>query len=165
MVGTFAATRRVTQKIPTRINNDPVPLKPERLRGLREVKHLRQDQIPGVTRELVAQWENGHKSPGIDALERLAAGLDATIDYLVGAGDAYRGDYRLAAAKMAFGWFRLDPRVPAQQKDRCMRVAEDDDVLVGEGAPRTAEAWRSLAQMIDIAAPPRPPQIEEAKRA
>jgi transcriptional regulator with XRE-family HTH domain len=149
----------------------------ERMTGLRIAKRLGQHELEGVAHSAVRQYETGHKTPGIDALEKIADALDTTVDYLLGRGDDYRGgeegdNYALASAKMSFACFlrALEATPPTigerarreQQAQRCRRVWEDDQLLKREGAPRTAEAWKSLAEMIDRAVPT-PPRIGAAR--
>ena len=102
-------------------------------------------------------------------LKRLAEALDASSDYLIGLGDDYRAggkedNYAFAAAKMSYGYFiRIeDPKLTDDHRQRCRRIWEDDALLLREGAPMTAEAWKSLAAMIDRAVPI-PPRIGAVK--
>lgn len=130
-----------------------MPFRPERLRGLLKAKELRPDELDGVSRGMVAKWENGHAKPSLDALELLATALDVTTDYLLDRGDDY-GGYEAAAACMAFDVFARDLTVTPEQRDRCRRA------LLHEQAPRTAKAWKAFSEMIDLAIGPPPPKFE-----
>jgi transcriptional regulator with XRE-family HTH domain len=124
--------------------------KPDRLRGLREIKGLSQEklaEIASLSQSVIPKVEKGRSVPSGDVLEKLACALDCTMDYLYGRGDEY-GDCTTAAAYMGFEVFARDPDVTEEQRDRCRRALKHPD------APKTANAWRSLAQMIDLATEP-----------
>lgn len=142
---------------------------PDRVRGLIKVKNRRHEDVPGIDANLLSKWLGGHKKMDPGDLRRLAEALDASSDYLIGLGDDYRAggkddNYAFAAAKMSFGYFvrDADEKVTADQKQRCSRIWTDDALLLREGAPMTAEAWKSLAAMIDRAVPI-PPRIGAAR--
>lgn len=138
----------------------------DRVRGLLKVKKLKQTELLGVSREELGKWLCGDRQPDLDDLKRLAVALDATSDYLIGLGDDHRDSYELAAAKMSFAYFDQDLSIEPEQKQRCRRIAEDDHVLTREGAPRTAEAWKVVARMVDLAmGPPPPARIDVARSA
>jgi transcriptional regulator with XRE-family HTH domain len=139
-------------------------LRPERVRGLLRAKNLQQDELDGISRGELGKWLGG-RDPGLDGLKRLAAALDATSDYLIGLGDDFGGNNDLAAAKLSFASFERDLTVTSEQKQRCRRVFETDGVLARGGAPRTADAWRVVAEMIDLGIGPTPAKIEEAMTA
>jgi transcriptional regulator with XRE-family HTH domain len=141
-----------------------VEFRPDRVRGLLKAKHRQQDELAGVGRGELGKWLGG-RDPGLDGLKRLAVALDATSDYLIGLGDDFGGSHDLAAAKLSFAYFERDLTVPPEQKQRCRRVFESDRVLSREGAPRTAEAWKAVAEMIGLGMGPTPAKIEEARRA
>jgi transcriptional regulator with XRE-family HTH domain len=140
-----------------------VALLPSRVRGLLHAKKAKQAELVGV--DQLGKWLCGDRQPSVDDLKRLAVALHATSDFLIGLGDDYGGDYELAAGKMSFQYFLRDVRVTPEQKRRCQRVFERDDILLLDGGPRTAEAWWAVARMVDAAVPPRPPQIGEARGA
>jgi transcriptional regulator with XRE-family HTH domain len=140
-----------------------VVLQAERIRGLLKAKHLQQNELVGVSRDELAQWLGG-RDPGLDGLKRLAVALDATSDYLIGLGADFGGDYGLAATKMSFVYFDQDLKIKPEQKQRCRGVFRADEVLARNGAPRTAEEWKVVADMIDLGAPT-PVMIGEAKKA
>jgi transcriptional regulator with XRE-family HTH domain len=138
----------------------------DRVRGLLTAKNrLKQTELVGVAGGELGKWLCGDRKPDLDDLKRLAMALDATSDYLIGLGDDFGGDAGLAAAKMSFAYFDRDPTVKPEQKRRCRRVFGDDHILAREGAPRTAEAWKVVAEMIDLGIGPTPAKIGEARRA
>lgn len=60
---------------------------PERLRALRErsrMSRLVLSQLCGLSKNLIAMYERGEKTPSADNLIRLADFFDVSIDYLVG---------------------------------------------------------------------------------
>ena len=67
--------------------------------------------------------------------------------YFLGLGDDYAGSFELAAAKMSFSYFERDQTVDAEDQPRCRLIADDDDVLLGEGAPRTVEGIVRLIRL------------------
>jgi hypothetical protein len=125
--------------------------------GLRLAKRLAQDALPGVPHAAVRQYETGHKVPGTQAAESIADALDSTLDYLFGRGDDYGGEtseaFRRAAAYMAFDVFSAKLATSADQRERCRRLRDHGH------APLTAESWKGLAEMIDLAVPC-PPRFE-----
>lgn len=137
----------------------------QRLRGLLKVKGIRTDQVKGFSREMIAKWENGHGQPSLEALRNLAVALKATSDYLIGLGEDYEGSYELAAAKMSFAYFDRDLSVQPELKERCRRIAADDEVLKLQGAPRSSDEWRTIARMIEVATPPPPVKIDAVRTA
>lgn len=138
-----------------------MPFRPERLIGLRKAKGIRtQDElqvISGVSRTLLNKYEKGTNAPSADALETLARSLDAEMGYFHGSGNYYEDNetgFAKAAIEMSFLAFRRDLRFSADQKVRCGRT------LTHNSAPRTAEGWRALAEMIDLAVTERSPATE-----
>jgi transcriptional regulator with XRE-family HTH domain len=136
----------------------------QRLRGLLQIKGIRPDQVKGFSREMIAKWENGHGQPSLEGLRDLAAALDSTIDYLIGLGDDYGESCEVAAARMSYAYFDRDPSVQPALKKRCLRIAEDDEVLKLEGAPRTVDQWKTVARMVDLATPSPPVRFDTVRR-
>jgi len=128
-----------------------VPLKPERFKALRESKGLSQGvlaRLATVGQSTITKLERGDAPKlGADMLERIALALDGTTDYFYGRGfeDV---DASVAAALMAFDVFARDPKFTDEQRERCRRVLPHRD------APKTAQAWRSFAEMLDLAVGP-----------
>jgi len=116
-----------------------------RLRALREVKGLSQDKLAntaGVSQSIIAKAEKG-RSVRSDVLDKLAGALDCTMDYLYGRGGEYP-DPSTAAAHMAFDVFAVRANVTDEQRERCRRALKHPD------APKTADAWHSLAEMMEL---------------
>jgi transcriptional regulator with XRE-family HTH domain len=137
-----------------------VPLRHDRFRALRDAKCLSQErlgQLANVAHSTIAKIEGG-ATPGADTLERLAMALDATTDYFYGRGfeDV---DASVAAACMSFDVFAKDPKISNDIRERFRRVLSHPD------APKTARAWHSLAEMLDLfvepipTASPAPPKL------
>ncbi len=128
-----------------------MPLRPERFKALREAKNLSQEVLARqatVGQSTITKLEGGAATNlGADTLERIALALDATTDYFYGRGfeDV---DASVAAAHMSFDVFARDPKFTDEQRERCRRVLPHRDV------PKTAQAWRSLAEMLDLAVGP-----------
>ncbi len=128
-----------------------MPLRPERFEGLRDAKGLSQGvlaRLAGIGQSTITKLECGDPpNIGADTLERIALALDATTDYFYGRGfeDV---DASVAAAHMSFDVFARDPKFTDEQRERCRRVLPHRDV------PKTAQAWRSLAEMLDLAVGP-----------
>ena len=131
-----------------------MPLRPDRLKALREAKGLSQEalaSIANVAHSTIAKIERGTTATtGTEILERLALALDSTTDYFFGRGfeDLHASD---AAARMSFDVFARDPRFTHEQRERCRRVLPHKD------APKTTQAWRSFAEMLDLAVEPTRP--------
>ncbi len=137
--------------------------RPDRLRGLRETKGFSQEklaEIAGLSQSVITKAEQGKSVPGGDVLDKLASGLDCTMDFLFGRGDDECGDLLAATAKMAFDVFARQADITDQQRERCRPSLSRPD------APKTARAWRSLAEMIDLAisrVPPSPANLSVVK--
>jgi len=130
-----------------------MPFRPDYLRELREAKGWSQEELSersDVSQSVIAKSERGQSSPRADALDKLAEALDCTVDYLVGRGPNYE-NAGLAAAQMAFDVFILKNPITGLQQERCHRA------LQHVNSPRTADAWRSFAEMLELAIGP--PQI------
>lgn len=131
-----------------------VPLRPARFKALREVKGLSQEGLASIAKighSTIAKIERGAAATiGSDILERLSLALDSTTDYFLGRGfeDV---DASVAAASMSFDVFTRDPKFTHEQRERCRRVLPHRD------APKTAQAWRSLAELLDLTVEPPPP--------
>lgn len=127
-----------------------MPFRPDRLKDLREAKGLSQEQLgkqAGLSHSLIAKSESGKNLPRSDALDKLAGALDCTIDYLHERGPNYESP-AVAAAHMAFDVFKAQQDLTDEQRERCRRALRHSD------APKTAQAWRSLAEMIELAIGP-----------
>jgi hypothetical protein len=101
-----------------------------------------------VSHSTIAKIEQGSApTTGSDILERLAVALDSTTDFFFGRGfeDVHAS---VAAAHMSFDVFTRDPTLTVEQRERCRRVLPHKD------APKTAQAWRSFAEMLDLAVGP-----------
>jgi transcriptional regulator with XRE-family HTH domain len=128
-----------------------MPLRPERFEGLRDAKGLSQGdlaRLAGIGQSTITKLECGDApNIGADTLERIALALDATTDFFFGRGfeDV---DASVAAAHMSFDVFARDPKVTGEQRERCRRVLSHKD------APKTAQEWRSFAEMLDLAVGP-----------
>jgi transcriptional regulator with XRE-family HTH domain len=127
-----------------------MPFRPERLKALRDAKALSQEQLSvlaGLSQSVIAKSENGKNLPGSEALDKLAAALDCTIDYLHERGHDYESP-AVAAAHMAFDVFVTRQALTDEQYERCRRVLRHAD------APKTAQAWLSFAEMVELAIGP-----------
>ncbi len=74
----------------------------ERLRQLRQTRRLFQKELAealGTSRNTVASWEAGHRTPEMAAAQRLADYFGVSLDYLVGRGEPG------AAAESLTGYF------------------------------------------------------------
>jgi len=126
-----------------------MPFEPDRLRDLREAKGLSQEKLAtmaGVSQSIIAKAEKGRSVRG-DVLDKLACALDCTMDYLYGRGGEY-DDPSTAAVHMAFDAFARGANVTDEQRARCRRALKHPD------APKTANAWQSLAEMIELSIGP-----------
>jgi transcriptional regulator with XRE-family HTH domain len=124
-----------------------LPFRPDRLKDLREIKGLSQEQLEklsGLSHSAISKSEQGKTLPGSEVLDKLAQALDCTIDYLHERGHEYESP-AAAAAHMAFNVFVTQQGLTDEQRERCRRVLRHPD------APKTAQAWRSLVEMINIA--------------
>ena len=128
-----------------------MPLRPERFKALRDAKRFSQEDLAAlahISHSTIAKIEQGTAlTTGSDILESLATALDSTIDYFFGRGfeDV---DPATAAAYMSFDVFARDAKFTDEQRERCRRVLPHRD------APKTAQAWRSFAEMLDLAVGP-----------
>jgi transcriptional regulator with XRE-family HTH domain len=127
-----------------------VPFRPDRLRALREAKGLSQEQLgekAGLSHSLIAKSENGKNLPRSDALDKLAQALDCTMDYLHGRGHEYESA-PVAAAHMALDVVVAQGALTDEQCKGCRRALRHPD------APKTAQVWRSFAEMLNLAVGP-----------
>jgi transcriptional regulator with XRE-family HTH domain len=123
-----------------------MPFQSDRLRALREVKGWSQPELAKrakVSQSAIAKSESGDNLPGSKVLEKLAQTLECTIDYLHGGGPDYASQ-EAAASHMAFEI--AQQFLTSEQLGGCRRV------LSHSKAPRTAEEWRSFAEMFTMAA-------------
>ena len=130
-----------------------MPFRPDRLKALREVKGLSQEQLAEkarVSHSVIAKSENGKNIPRSDALDKLAQGLDCTTDYLLGRGPDYK-NLAAAAAHMAFEVFASQNPIGSAESERCRRAIQHVQ------APRSAESWHAFAEMLNLAAGPAAP--------
>jgi transcriptional regulator with XRE-family HTH domain len=130
----------------------PVPFRPDRVKGLRDAKGWSQKQLAKharLSRPLITKSEKGKNSPRSDALDQLAQALDCTTDYLLGRGPDYDTP-AAAASHMAFEVFIAQQEVGDERREKCRRALRHRD------APKTAQAWRSFAEMIELATGPTP---------
>jgi transcriptional regulator with XRE-family HTH domain len=124
-----------------------MPFKPDRMKSLRDIKHLSQEELADhadLSQSAVNKAEKGTAGPTGDVLEGIARGLDCTMDYLYDRGPDYQGASD-AAAHMAFDVFARDESTTELDRERCSRALKHRD------APKTAELWRSFAQMVEMA--------------
>jgi transcriptional regulator with XRE-family HTH domain len=123
-----------------------MPFQSDRLRTLREAKGWSQQELAKrakMSQSAIAKSESGNNLPGSEILDKLAQTLECTIDYLHGRGRDYESP-EAAASHMAFEV--AQKFLSDEQLDGCRRV------LSHSSAPRTAEAWRSFAEMFALAA-------------
>jgi transcriptional regulator with XRE-family HTH domain len=140
-----------------------MPFNSDRMKALREIKRFSQEELAsraGLSQSAVNKAEKGSASPKGEVLEKIASGLDCTMDYLYGRGPDYRDD-RAAAAKMAFDVFASDSSTKAEDRERCQRA------LTHQDAPKTAELWRSFSEMVGMAvgSPPTSTRLVVLKKA
>lgn len=129
-----------------------MPFQPNRLRELRELKGLSQEQLAEVSclsQSAIAKSEKGKSTPKSSVLDKLASALDCTMDYLYGRGREFRSATE-AAQLMAFDVFANDPKTTDAQREYCRKTLRHSNV------PRTAVGWRELAEMIESALGPKP---------
>jgi transcriptional regulator with XRE-family HTH domain len=130
-----------------------MPFNPDRVKTLREIKGFSQEALAsraGLSQSAITRVEKGTTAnPAGDVLEKIAIGLDCTMDYLYDRGPAYGSD-GMAAAKMALDVFAREKSTSDQDRVRCLRAASHLD------APKTAALWRSFAEMVDMALGPLP---------
>src|SRR5260370_8857148 len=92
-----------------------MPLRPERLEGLRDAKGLSQGalaRLAGIGQSTITKLECGDApNIGADTLERIALALDATTDFFFGRGfeDV---DPSIAPAPLAFAALPTHPNFP-----------------------------------------------------
>ena len=123
-----------------------MPVNPQQLRKLREVKRLNQGDLSGLKQSQVSDCERrGTKNS--DTVEKLANALECTTDFLLGRTMV---DLPLeeAASLMAFDVFVNRLTTTKSQRQRCHRV------LGHKSAPVTADGWSGLAEQIELAVPP-----------
>lgn len=139
-----------------------MPLQAERFKAIREAKGLSQGalaELSKVGQSTLTKLERGSApNIGADILERIAVALDATTDYFYGRGFE-NADASVAASHMSFDVFARDRRFTDEQRERCRRA------LAHRDAPRTAEAWRSFAEMVDLVIEPMSPASGRATLA
>jgi len=64
----------------------------ERIAYLRKVKGLKQKEFAkelGVHPAHLSRWERGHMTPSSDALNRIASGLEITVDELISGEESF----------------------------------------------------------------------------
>ena len=129
-----------------------MPFEPGRLKALRDAKGFSQEALAeraGVHQSVITRSEQGKSEPRGSALDKLASALDCTLDYLYGRSHSDK-DASAAAAYMAFEVFCKSENVSQEQRIRCGRVIDHPN------APKTADGWRSLSDLIELAVGPTP---------
>jgi transcriptional regulator with XRE-family HTH domain len=129
-----------------------VPFRPDRVKDLRDAKGWSQDQLAKrarLSRPMITKSEKGKNSPRSEALDQLAQALDCTTDYLLGRGPDYNTP-AVAAAHMALEAFTTQQVLSDEQREKCRRALRHPD------APKTAQAWRSFVEMLELAIGPTP---------
>lgn len=124
-----------------------MPFRHDRLAALRQAKSLSQPELAaqaGISQSIIAKSERGSNLPGAEVLDKLAQALECTTDYLLGRGPDYATP-SAAAAHMSFDVFSAQQDLTDEQRERCRRVLQHAD------APKTAYAWRSFAEMLELA--------------
>ena len=129
-----------------------MPFDRSRLKALREIKGLKQEQLPGLSQNQVYRCEK-YATDSIKLLEKLVDALDCPEGFLL--GRTYPDldlsnpeEVRRVASRMAFDVFADRRKTASHQRQRCFGV------LGHNAAPLTADAWEILAQQIDLAVPP-----------
>ena len=129
-----------------------MPFDRSRLKALREIKGLNQDQLPGLSQNQVYRCEK-YGTDSIKLLEKLVDALDCPEGFLLGRTYpdldlANQKEMRRVASRMAYDVFADQRETVAHQRQRCYSV-------IGHGAaPLSADAWMALAEQIDLAVPP-----------
>src|SRR5947209_4325396 len=124
-----------------------MPFRSDRLRTLREAKGWSQQELAKrakMSQSAIAKSESGSNLPGSEILDKLAQTLECTIDYLHGRGPDYDSP-ETAASHMAFDVFVSQKVLTDEQRERCRRALQHPH------APKTAQAWGSLAEMLELA--------------
>jgi len=126
-----------------------MPFLPGRLKALRDAKNWSQEDVSresGLAQSAIAKYEQGKTSPRSNALDKLAQALNCTTDYLLGRGPDYK-THAFAAASMALDSLISLGALADKQREMCSSVVQHPD------APRTAKAWRSFLEMMEMAKP------------
>ena len=138
-----------------RLNTKVGNFRSDRLKDLREAKGLSQEQLEelsGVSHTMITKYERGKSKPSGESLNKLAVALDASTEYFYGRefddDDPASSDPKIAAARMAYDVFYKNKTFSVEQRDRCRRA------MIHNDAPRTAKAWRSFCEQIELALGP-----------
>jgi transcriptional regulator with XRE-family HTH domain len=135
-----------------------------RVKALRELKGIWSQQAladrVGVPQPHICDLERG-KVRNIEVFLKVADELDCTTDFLFRRGpfaDAENPEaFRAAASQMSFAVFASAIDVSLVQRERCQRV------LAHPAAPVTANGWKSLAEMVELAVGPTPPTVRQLR--
>ena len=101
----------------------------------------------GLPQSRISEFETGTKPKKVEHVEALADALDCTLGFITGR-EYTRVEFYEAVRRMAFDAFAERPDTTDRQRYHCRRV-----LRLYEGAPLTADAWRVLAEQIDVAVP------------
>lgn len=125
---------------------------PQRLESLRKEKGLERQELAllvGCSLSQVTKHENG-QAESIQVIVKCATALDCELDYLYERGTTY-ANVTDAAVRMSFGFFSRDLRCTDVHRERGARL------LNHPSAPRTAQGWRELMDLVDTALGPEQP--------
>jgi transcriptional regulator with XRE-family HTH domain len=131
------------------VPNYRVAFSPTRLSDLRKAKGLERGELAELSKvsgSQVTKHENGDAS-SIEIILKFADALDCTLDYLYERGEQYESPSD-AAIRMSFDVFSRDAACSNERRERCRHV------LRHEEPPRTAHAWKVLAEQIELAIGP-----------
>jgi transcriptional regulator with XRE-family HTH domain len=99
-------------------------------------------ELSGVSHSALTKAENGRSVPSGNNIAQIAKALDAPLDYFYQEGrDPTPG---LSAARMSYEVFAADRKfMTTEQRQRCAAVVKH------KAAPRTADAWKDLCEMVE----------------
>lgn len=119
----------------------------ERIRELREAKHLTLDELArlsGIDKSQLSRYEAGSADPTFGRLKRLAAALEVRAGYFFGEIPELEDlTHAHVAARESLRLFLAGRSIPERQKKRYWRATDLPQ------APKTVQAWKDYQELMD----------------
>ncbi|WP_121639516.1 helix-turn-helix domain-containing protein [Virgibacillus sp. Bac330] len=118
----------------------------DRLKKLRKQKKITQEELGkkvNVTKVSISGYENGHRTPDTETLQKLADFFEVTTDYLLGRSDESNPHWNELTEK--------DEKDIAKRMEKIKEDLQNADGLNFSGEPISEEAVESLLEAMEYA--------------
>ena len=118
----------------------------ERVRQVREFRNLKGKELAAIARisaPEVSQVEQGHRTPRVDILQKIAAALEVSVSYLLGEEDE-EVSLGKALARQSLKKYLRSVNVSEQDQEYLRTVARRSS------APVTTKGWKDLLENVSL---------------